>query len=107
MLLAMFAVIETGGKQYLVEEGSEIVVEKLPQAEGEAVVFKTVLLVGKGKEIKLGRPRLRGVEVRGKILEQFRLPKVWGVKFKPKKRYKRTFGHRQHASRVKIVKIAA
>jgi large subunit ribosomal protein L21 len=101
----MFAVIETGGKQYLVEEGSEIVVEKLPQAEGETVAFKTVLLAGKGSKIALGQPYLKKVQVEGKVIKQFRLPKVWGVKFKPKKRYKRTFGHRQHATRVKIVKI--
>ena len=99
------AVIATGGKQYLVQPEAVIRIEKLPGEAGESVTFQEVLLVAKGEHVALGRPTVAGASVTGVIVKHGRAKKVVGVKFNPKKRYKRTFGHRQHFTEVKISEI--
>ena len=101
----MLAVIKTGGKQYLVEKGDRIKIEKIAGKEGSAVKFSEVLFLGDEKDIKVGSPLVKGAVVEGKILKQGKGKKVWGIKHKPKKRYKVKFGHRQLFSEVEIVKI--
>lgn len=102
----MLAVIKTGGKQYKVKVGDKIKVEKLGGEEGKKVVFDEVLFSGDEKAIKIGEPAIKGAKVEGKILKTAKQKKVVGIKFKPKKRYKVKFGHRQTMTEVEITKIA-
>ncbi|TES95040.1 50S ribosomal protein L21 [Patescibacteria group bacterium] len=101
----MFAIIKTGGKQYKVSEGKNLKVEKLKGKKGDKVEFDQVLLTSKDKSVKLGKPILKSAKVTTTIENQAKAKKVTGVKFKAKKRYKRTFGHRQRYTEVKINKI--
>ena len=101
----MYAIIETGGKQYRVEEGDVVDVELL-HTDGE-VKFDKVLLVHDGKNPKVGLPHVKNCEVLGTILEISKGPKVVAFKYKKRKKYRRTVGHRQKYSRVKITKIVA
>lgn len=101
----MLAIIKTGGKQYKIEAGDKIKIEKVEGEEGSIVVFPEVLFLGDEKEVKIGTPFLEGVKVEGKILAQKKDKKVWGIKHKAKKRYKIKFGHRQEVTEVEIVKI--
>ena len=100
----MFAVIETGGKQYLVQGDQQLNIEKLDVEVGEEVVFDKVLLVSEedGSDVKIGTPYLEGVSITATVLEQKRDKKIRVVKFKRKVRYKRVHGHRQHKTRVDI-----
>ena len=102
----MIAIIKTGGKQYKVEEGDKIKVEKLNGKENDKISFSEVLLVGDDKKVKLGTPFVKDASVEGKIISHGRFKKVWGIKHKAKKRYKKKFGHRQAYTEVEIVKIA-
>ena len=99
------AVIKTGGKQYKVAEKDKLKLEKLPGKEGEKIEFKEVLLVADSKEVKVGKPKVSGVKVVGKILKQGRTKKIMVVKYKSKTRYKRNLGHRQCYTEVAIEKI--
>lgn len=101
-----YAVIKTGGKQYLVNEGSKVKVEKLPQAEGKAVAFTDVLLTATDKTVSIGTPVVKGAKVEGKVIRQARHPKVFGVQMKAKKRQVHYFGHKQHFTEVEITKIS-
>lgn len=101
----MLAIIKTGGKQYKVKAGDKIKVEKLEGKEGSKVIFSEVLFLGDEKEAKVGTPTIKGARVEGKILKTAKGKKITGVKFKPKKRYKVKFGHRQTMTEVEIVKI--
>jgi len=103
----MLAIIKTGGKQYKVAEGDKIKVEKLDDKEGAKITFGEVLFVGDEKDVKIGEPVLKGAKVEGKILKQGTHKKVWGIKHKPKKRYKVKFGHKQPFTEVEITKISA
>ena len=103
----MFAVIKTGGKQYVVEPGKKIRIEKLSQEAGSEVVFDQVLLAEKGHGIEIGTPVIAGAKVTGKVLRQGRAEKVMTIKFKAKKRYKKKLGHRQIFTEVEITGIAA
>ncbi len=100
----MFAVIKTGGKQYQVEEGEVLTIEKLAQKAGDKIVFDKVLLIG-DEEVKIGQPLVSGAKVEAEILEQKRGPKIKVIKYKPKVRYHRKKGHRQSLTKVKILKI--
>ncbi len=104
----MIAVIETGGKQYLVREGDVLKVEKLDVEAGEKMTFDKVLLTSKedGADTKIGTPYLSGVSIDAEVLSNGRDRKVRVVKYKNKIRYKRVYGHRQHFTEVKIGKIA-
>ncbi len=101
----MEAIIETGGKQYRVTEGSTIIVEKLSLEQDEEVVFNRVLAVNDGETLQIGRPLLEGARVIGKIKEHGRGKKIIVFKFKAKKNYRRKQGHRQPFTRVTIEKI--
>lgn len=103
----MFAVIQTGGKQYLVKEGDCIAVEKLPGEKGADIVFDTVLLLASadGSNVQIGTPYLTGVTVKAVIDAQARTKKIRVVKYKRKVRYRRVHGHRQHVTKVKITGV--
>lgn len=104
----MYAVIETGGKQYRVEPGQTVVVEKLPGDEGSAVVFDRVLLVssGDGADVKVGQPALSGAKVTGAIVGHPQGDKLVVFKFRRRKNYVRRNGHRQQYTAVKIDSIS-
>lgn len=102
--MANWAVIRTGGKQYKVEEGKTVVVEKLGGDKDTKVSFDNVLLVG-GDKLAIGSPLVDKARVTGKIAETFRDKKIQVVKFKSKSRYTRTNGHRQTKTKVLIEKI--
>ncbi|MBQ6900578.1 MAG: 50S ribosomal protein L21 [Firmicutes bacterium] len=97
----MYAVIETGGKQYRVQEGDVITVEKLNVEAGETVAFDKVLVLGEGKDIKVGAP-YTGDVVTGSVVENGKGQKVIIFKYKAKKDYRKKQGHRQPYTMVKI-----
>ncbi len=103
-----YAIIETGGKQYRVEEGQIVLIERLRDHKpGDSVVFDKVLLVREGDEVKVGQPYLDGAKVVGTIAEEFKGEKIRGFKYKPKKRYRRRYGHRQIYMKAQIEEIQA
>ena len=102
----MYAIIETGGKQYRVQEGDEISVEKLGQEEGAKIVFDRVLASGSGAELKIGTPVVEGAAVNATVIENGKGPKVIIYKYKAKKDYRKKKGHRQPFTRVKIDSIS-
>ena len=101
----MYAVIETGGKQYKVSEGDVIFIEKLEAAEGEAVTFDKVLVVADGENVKVGAPAVAGATVTAKVEKQGKAKKIYVFKMKRKKNYRRKKGHRQPFTKVTIEKI--
>ena len=106
---AKLAVIKTGGKQYLVEEGQTIKIEKLPEtarnAKGE-VVFSEVLLISEGDKLSLGKPLVASAKVSAEVVEDGRDKKIDVIRFRSKSRYFKKRGHRQPFTKVKITKIA-
>lgn len=103
----MYAIIETGGKQYRVQEGEVLFVEKLTAEEGEAVVFDKVLAVSSEDDFTVGSPVVKGASVNAKVLGHGKDKKIIVFKYKPKKGYRRKQGHRQPYTRVQIEKINA
>lgn len=101
----MLAVIKTGGKQYIVEPGQKIKIEKLSKKEGNEVVFDKVLLLEKNKKLEIGDPFIEGAKVIAKIIRHGKAKKVVVFKYKPKTRYKVKRGHRQSFTEVEILKI--
>ena len=101
----MFAVIKTGGKQYRVQVGDVIYVEKM-NAEVDSVVNFDVLLCGEGDQVTVGTPVVEGAKVEGKVLAQGKGDKIVVFKFKAKKGYRRTNGHRQPFTKVEITNIS-
>lgn len=101
----MYAVIETGGKQYRVQEGDVLFIEKVAGNEGESLNFDKILLVSNGEEVKVGKPYVDGVTVTGNIVEHGKARKIIVYKFKRKKDYRKKQGHRQPYTKVKIEKI--
>ncbi|NQV89479.1 MAG: 50S ribosomal protein L21 [Parcubacteria group bacterium] len=103
-----FAVIQTGGKQYLVREGQELKIEKLELEEGATVDFEVLLVSDEeATDTKVGTPTISGAKVSATVIEQGRSAKVAIMKYKPKSRYRRNVGHRQPFTKIKIEKIAA
>lgn len=100
----MYAIIQTGGKQYKVSEGDVIKVEKLSVDSGE-YVFNDVLAVGEGSDVKFGSPNVSGVSVNASVLGQGKAKKVIVYKYKPKKGFHKKKGHRQPFTELKIEKI--
>jgi large subunit ribosomal protein L21 len=100
----MYAVIQTGGKQYRVVEGQKLRVERLPGSPGDAVQFDQVLLVG-GDSPTIGRPLVSGATVSAEILDQDRARKIIVFKLKRRKNYRRKQGHRQPYTELKITGI--
>lgn len=101
----MFAVIKTGGKQYLVQPGDTILIERLKKNPGEEVIFAEVLLLEKDGKVFLGTPFLENVKVKGKILGETKGKKIVVLKYKPRRRYRVKKGHRQKYTQVKIEEI--
>lgn len=101
----MFAIIKTGGKQYIVAPGQKLKIEKLLKKEGEEVVFDQVLLQETEKEIKIGTPLVQGATVKGKVLRQGMGKKTITYKYKAKKREHSKKGHRQLFTEVEITGI--
>ena len=104
-MLFVFAVIETGGKQYKVNEGDVIFVEKLGVAEGESVTFDKVMVVGNGAELKVGAPYVADAKVSASVVKNGKSKKIYVFKYKSKKNEKKKIGHRQPFTKVQIVKI--
>ncbi|MEE0251979.1 MAG: 50S ribosomal protein L21 [Acutalibacteraceae bacterium] len=102
----MFAVIETGGKQYKVQNGDVIYVEKLAQEENSEVKFQVVALGGENG-LKIGTPYVEGASVTGKVLKNGKGKKITVVTYRPKKGSKRKMGHRQPYTKVEISAINA
>jgi large subunit ribosomal protein L21 len=103
----MYAIIETGGKQYKVQAGDVIYVEKLSANAGESVTFDRVLAVSKDGALTTGAPVVSGASVTGKVEQQVKGEKIIVFKYKPKKNYKRKQGHRQPYTKVTIENIKA
>ena len=101
------AVIKTGGKQYKVAEGQELKIEKINVEPGKKVIFEEVLLISdeKGENAQIGDPLLKDVKIEAEVLEQAKDKKIEVIKYKAKSRYKKTYGHRQHFTKVKVGKI--
>lgn len=100
----MNAVIQTGGKQYVVKVGDTLKVEKLDGAVGDSLTL-SVLYVG-GDQPKAGKPTVDGASVKAEVVAQGRQPRIQGFTYKAKKRVQRHFGHRQHFTEIKITDIA-
>jgi large subunit ribosomal protein L21 len=103
----MFAVINTGGKQYRVSEGTVLRIEKLVADAGSTVEFDQVLLVGQGDQVKVGKPFVGGAKVVATVQSHGKGEKVSIVKFRRRKHYLRMKGHRQHYTEVKVTGISA
>jgi large subunit ribosomal protein L21 len=101
----MYAVIASGGKQYKVQEGEILKVEKTNGQVGSEVAFDQVLLFSDGEAVKIGQPTLADVAVHGHIIEQGRAKKILVFKYKRRKRYRRKQGHRQPFTAIKIDRI--
>lgn len=101
----MYAIVETGGKQYRVQEGDVIFVEKLDVNEGDLVTLDKVLVFSKDGSIKLGAPVVEGAKVEAKVVENGKAKKVIVFKYKPKKHYRVKKGHRQPYTKLQIEKI--
>jgi len=101
----VYAIIETGGKQYRVQEGDVLLLDRLAREENETVVFDRVLAVKQGEEFRVGTPTLEGARVTGRVLGHGRSRKIIVFKYRPKVNYRRKRGHRQPFTRVKIERI--
>ncbi len=103
----MYAIIETGGKQYNVQANDIVFVEKLDAAEGEEITFDKVIALHNDKELKLGAPYVKGATVTAKVLKNGKGKKIAVFTYKPKKGSKRALGHRQPYTKVQIEDIRA
>ena len=103
----MYAVVAAGGKQYKVEEGDVLRIEKIPGDVGDTMTFDKVLLVADGEALTIGQPVVENASVNARIVEQDRAKKIIVFKYKRRKRYRRTQGHRQSYTAVKIENISA
>jgi large subunit ribosomal protein L21 len=101
----MYAIVETGGKQYQVEEGRYVDIELLDGEKDSKVVFDNIVMIVNGKKSKVGQPYVAGASVEGKIMLHDRAKKIIVYKQRPKKGYRRKYGHRQGFARVMINKI--
>ena len=101
----MYAIIESCGRQYKVSEGDVVFFEKLEAEEGKKVTFSNVVLVSDDKKVEVGAPYVKGVKVEGKVVSHGKGKKILVYKYKAKKNYRRTQGHRQPYTRVEITKI--
>jgi large subunit ribosomal protein L21 len=104
---SVYAIIESGGKQYRVEPGAVLALERLPGEKGSRVELDRVLLVSDGSSLKVGHPTVTGARVVSEILAQTRGDKIDVFKFKKRKKYRRKTGHRQEQTTVRIAEIVA
>lgn len=103
----MYAIVETGGKQYKVQEGDVVYLERLPYESGSEVIFDKVLVLSKESGVEFGAPVVVGAKVNAKILSHGKAKKIIVFKYKPKKGYRKKQGHRQLYTKVQIEKINA
>ncbi|PKM36842.1 MAG: 50S ribosomal protein L21 [Gammaproteobacteria bacterium HGW-Gammaproteobacteria-10] len=103
----MYAVIQTGGKQYRVEEGATLKIEKLELGTGDSVQFDKVLMVQSGDAVKVGQPYVEGGKVTATVVSQGRHKKVKIIKFRRRKHHMKQMGHRQYFTEVQITGISA
>ena len=103
----MYAIVESGGKQYRAVPGATIEVDRLHVEEGSQINLDQVLLVAEGEDIKVGTPTVDGASVKATVVEHFKGKKVLVFKYKPKERYRRKQGHRQQYTRLQIDEISA
>ena len=103
----MFAIIETGGKQYKVNEGDIIFVEKLEASEGDTVTFDRVMALSTGDNFVVGAPTVEGAKVEANVVKNGKGKKIYVLKYKAKKNEKKKIGHRQPYTKVQITKIEA
>ena len=103
----MFAIIETGGKQYKVNEGDIIFVEKLEASEGDTVTFDRVMALSTGDNFVVGAPTVEGAKVEASVVKNGKGKKIYVLKYKSKKNEKKKLGHRQPYTKVQITKIEA
>jgi large subunit ribosomal protein L21 len=101
-----YAIFKTGGKQYKVKQGDKLDVEKLPLGVGEETSFSEVLYVNNGETALIGTPLVEGVVIHAKVLDQHRAPKVTAFKYRRRKGYHKTKGHRRQMTRLEITGIA-
>jgi large subunit ribosomal protein L21 len=97
-----YAILDSGGKQYIAREGETIEVDRLPLEIGKPVEFKEILLVADNGNVEIGTPTLKGATVKGRVLDQVKAAKIIVFKYVPKQRYRRKQGHRQRYTRVMI-----
>ena len=99
----MYAIFEDGGKQYKVSQGDKLLVERKDLAEDQSeVTFDRVLMIGEGESARIGTPWVDGASVRAKVVNELKLPKVVGIKYRRRKGYMKKWGHRQRALLVEI-----
>ncbi|HPM22427.1 MAG TPA: 50S ribosomal protein L21 [Phycisphaerae bacterium] len=104
----MYAIIEDGGKQYKVSTGDMLLIELKELPEGQTdITFDKVLMLGEGADAKIGTPWVNGATVSAKVVQRLKTPKVRGVKFRRRKGYMKTWGHRQKMLKVEIGTINA
>ena len=103
----MYAIVDTGGKQYKVQKGETLRIEKIPGEVGSQVSFDKILMLADDDNVKIGRPVLDDVAVKGHVVEQEKAQKIIVFKYKKRKRYRRKQGHRQQYTAVKIDSIEA
>jgi large subunit ribosomal protein L21 len=106
--LRVYAIFEDGGKQYKVSSGDFLLVERRDLPEGESeITFDKVLMVGEGEDARIGTPWVEGATVAGRVVNELKMPKIHGLKFKRRKGYVKRWGHRQKMLRVQIGTIHA
>ena len=103
----MYAIIESGGRQYRAEEGHSFSVEKLPYEVGEQIELNNVLLLADDDNVAIGQPTVAGASVKATVVQQYRGKKIFVWKYRPKKRYRNRRGHRQYYTRLRIDEIVA
>lgn len=101
----MYAIVESGGRQYRAEAGHTFSTEKLPFEVGEQIALDNVLLLVDGDNVQVGQPTISGVSVKATVIDQYKGKKIFVWKYKPKKRYRRRQGHRQQYTRLRVDEI--
>ncbi|MEW5988516.1 MAG: 50S ribosomal protein L21 [Chloroflexota bacterium] len=101
----MYAIVESGGRQYRAEEGHSFSVEKLPYEVGSQIELNNVLLIADGDQVVVGQPAVSGAIVKATVVEQYRGKKILVWKYTPKERYRRRQGHRQQYTRLRVDEI--
>ncbi|MEM7117046.1 MAG: 50S ribosomal protein L21 [Chloroflexota bacterium] len=103
----MYAIVESGGRQYRAEEGHSFSVEKLPYEVGDSIELDNVLLLATENGVQIGQPSVEGAKVKATVVDQYRGKKIFVWKYRPKKRYRRRQGHRQSYTKLRIDEIIA
>lgn len=102
----MYAIIETSGKQYRVEPGANLLIDRIDAEEGATITLDRVLLIG-GSDVKVGSPTVEGARVEAKVVSHTKGPKVITFKYRPRKRYRRRVGYRHSHTTLEILEIHA